>query len=308
MLTFSHIFLASKQNPTKKKSSMARSEWKKTHSSEWWVWWMGSSEWWVRRRGAIGVVWVASSAIWCEWVRERWRDDLAGGATISLLSLLSFSVSLFTRCPEMARWSRWSVTGFDEGGFERLERCDCLAPMRSGCIIAPTRRSSCSLSLSLLFSKAGNHLKWKWKQKSFSTVLAIFYSQPGNAFQFDPIWSNNQTPTFPENHFQNQFEAKTNGALITFTSKCENKVHSLFPQNNNDECRRNWSTKLLISEFNVHRTIFSAVQRWFNLSNPYMNQHSVSDFSKVQTWTCSLGTEEKNHFRQRRNWCWQNDV
>ena len=31
------------------------------------------------------------------------------------------------------------------------------------------------------------------------------------------------------------------------------------------------------------------------LSNLYVNQHSVSDFSKVQTWTCSLGTEEKTN-------------
>ena len=172
MLTFSHIFLASKQNPTKKKSSMARSEWKKTQSSEWWVWWMGLLEWWVRRRGAIGVVRVGSSAIWCEWVRERWRDDLAGGATISLLSLLSFSVSLFARCPEMARLSRWSVTGFEEGGFERSERCDRLAPMRSGCILAPTRRSSCSLSLSLFYFPRPE----------------IIWSENENRNHFPPFW------------------------------------------------------------------------------------------------------------------------
>ena len=83
---------------------------------------------------------------------------------------------------------------------------------------------SLSLSLSLLFSKAGNHLEWKWKRKSFSNVLAIFYSQPGNAFQFDPIWSNNQTPTFPENHFRNQFETKTNGALSSQNKNIKKKV------------------------------------------------------------------------------------
>ena len=166
------------------------------------------------RSGAIGAVRVGSSSIWCEWVRERWRDNLARGATISLLSLLSLSISLFTRGSEMARRSRWSVTRFDKGGFEQSEWCDRLAPMQSDCILAPTRRPSCSLSLSLSLSLSSifqgrNHLKWKWKRKSFSTVLAIFYGQPGNAFQFDPIWSNNQTPTFLENHFRNQFEAKT---------------------------------------------------------------------------------------------------
>ena len=43
--------------------------------------------------------------------------------------LSTLFVSLFARGSEMARRSRWSVTGFDKGGFERSERCDCLAPM-----------------------------------------------------------------------------------------------------------------------------------------------------------------------------------
>ena len=34
-----------------------------------------------------------------------------------------------------------------------------------------------SPSLSLLFSKAGSHLKWKWKHKWFSVVLALKFSQ-----------------------------------------------------------------------------------------------------------------------------------
>ena len=36
---------------------------------------------------------------------------------------------------------------------------------------------SLSLSLSLLFSKAGSHLKWKWKRKWFSVVLALIFGQ-----------------------------------------------------------------------------------------------------------------------------------
>ena len=36
---------------------------------------------------------------------------------------------------------------------------------------------SLSLSLSLLFSKAGSHLKWKWKRKWFSVVLALKFGQ-----------------------------------------------------------------------------------------------------------------------------------
>ena len=66
----------------------------------------GGFDEWVRRSGGfVGAVRVGSSAIWCEWVQERWQDDLAGGATISLLSLLSLSVSLFAHGPEMARRS-----------------------------------------------------------------------------------------------------------------------------------------------------------------------------------------------------------
>ena len=142
----------------------------------------------VRLAGAIGVAWLAvrGATISGSWVRIVTRrcnrrgasgfiGDLvrAGSRTMVRRSrqwcddLSTLSISLFTRGLEMARRSRWSVTGFDEGGFERSERCDRLASMRS----------SCSFSLSLLFSKAGNHLKWKWKRKSFSVVLALIFDQ-----------------------------------------------------------------------------------------------------------------------------------
>ena len=179
MLTFSHIFSASKQNPTKKNHQWRDlSERKPIRRS-------GGFDKWVRRSGgfvgmvrygAIDAVWVGSSVIWCESVRERWWDDLVSGVTISLLSLLSLSVSLFARGPEMASWSRWSVIGFDEGGFERSERCDCLAPMRSGCILAPTRRSSWSFSLSLSLS-----LFYFPRPK-------IIWSENENGNHFPPFW------------------------------------------------------------------------------------------------------------------------
>ena len=78
-----------------------------------------STIWCDRRTGAI-VDLVRSS----DWCHRR------SGAIVDLLSL---SVSLFACGPEMARRSRWSVTGFDEGGFEWSERCNRLAPMRSSC-------------------------------------------------------------------------------------------------------------------------------------------------------------------------------
>ena len=61
------------------------------------------------------------------------------------------------------------MTRFDEGGFEWSERCDCLASMSAIFLLF--------FSLSLLFSKAGNHLKWKWKRKWFFVVLALIFGQ-----------------------------------------------------------------------------------------------------------------------------------
>ena len=110
----------------------------------------------------------------CEWVHR----GLLVRVGLRCDDLSTLSVSLFARGPEMARRSRWSVIGFDEGGFERSEWCDRLAPMRSSCSdVGDLLALSLSLSLSLLFSKAGNHLKWKWKRKWFSVVLALIFGQ-----------------------------------------------------------------------------------------------------------------------------------
>ena len=85
-----HIFSASKQNPTKKNSSMARSEWKKTHSSEWWVRWHGAI--WCDRRGASGfvvnLVWMGS--------RTMARQSRRGCDDLSTLSSFSLCLSLYT--------------------------------------------------------------------------------------------------------------------------------------------------------------------------------------------------------------------
>ena len=122
--------------------------------------------------------------------------------------LSTLSISFFARGPKMARRSRWSVTGFDEDGFEWSERCDLLALMRSSCFDVGDLLAL-SLSLSLLFSKAGNHLKWKWKRKSFSVVLALIFGQLEMLFsltytQFsrksfpESVWSQNkQSLSFP---------------------------------------------------------------------------------------------------------------
>ena len=166
--------------------------------------------------GFVGAV----QSVRCEWVRRQ--SGVSGfendGETISLLSLLSLYVSLFARGPEMARWSRWSRTRFDEGGFERSERCNRLTPMRTSC---SDIGDLLTLSLSLLFSKAGNHLKWKWKQKSFSTVLAIFYSHPKMLFSLTKFEVTTKHPLFQ----------KIISGISLKSKQTESKIHHNFTQN-----------------------------------------------------------------------------
>ena len=160
------------------------------------------------RRGASGFAGnlVRASSRTMERRSRRWCNNLS-----------TLSVSLFVRGLEMARWSRWSVTRFDEGGFERSERCDRLALMRSSCsdaiFLLWRRQSSCSFSLSLSSIFQGRKsFEVKMKTEIIFRCFGSNFRWIGNAFQFDQIWSNNQTPNFPENHFRNQFKVKTNRA------------------------------------------------------------------------------------------------
>ena len=101
-----------------------------------------------RRLGSIGggegeIVrrrrdWVALESDWC---------DRRSGAIVGLVRSSLFFLSLSLSCDRR--------TGATSAIFSL----------------------SLSLSLSLLFSKVGSHLKWKWKRKSFSIVLAIFFGQ-----------------------------------------------------------------------------------------------------------------------------------
>ena len=71
-----------------------------------------------------------------------------------------------------------------------------------------------SPSLSTSFSLCASP-EMVWSENNNVTLLPLFYSQHWKYFQFDPIFSNNQTPTFTEKHFRKWFEAKTNAALIS---------------------------------------------------------------------------------------------
>ena len=55
---------------------------------------------------------------------------------------------------------------------------------------------SLSLSLSLLFSKVGSHLKWKWKRKWFSVVLALKFGQLEMLFSLTEFEVTTKHPIF----------------------------------------------------------------------------------------------------------------
>ena len=134
--------------------------------------------------GAIGAVQVGSPAIWCERVQERWRDDLAGGATISLPSLsLSSHVVRKWRDDLDDRWLGSTRVGLnDRSGAIVLLRC---------------RWSSCSFSLSLSLSLFYfPRPKIIWKRKSFSIVLAIIFGQLEMLFSLTKFKVTTKHPIF----------------------------------------------------------------------------------------------------------------
>ena len=171
-----HIFSTSKQNPTKKKSSMARSEWKKTHSSEWWVWRMGSSKWWVRRRGAIWCDQRGASGFVGNLVRvgsrlmarrsHRWCDNLS-------------TLSSFSLCLSLCAWSENGETISMIGDWVRQGWVWTIGAMRSSCSDAIWLYSCSDKAIFLL-----------------SLSLSLFYfprpeivwSENENGNHFPPFW------------------------------------------------------------------------------------------------------------------------
>ena len=93
-------------------------------------------------------------------------------------------------------WSAWSAL-----------RAIGAVPMMSWSLL------SFSLSLSLSLSSIFQGRKSFEVKMETEMIFCCFSSQIrsiGNAFQFDRIWSNNQTPHFSKNHFWNQFEVNSN--------------------------------------------------------------------------------------------------
>ena len=161
---------------------------------------VGSRCEWVRRGssmrvGSSGFVGVSGFVKLhrCEWVR---------GATIYLLSLsLSSRVVQKWRDDLDDRWLGLTRVGLND---------------RSGAIVLLQRqRSSCSFSLSLSSIFQGRKsFEVKMKTEMIFHCFGSHFQSTGNTFQLDQIWSNNQTPNFPENHFRNQFGVNSNAALV----------------------------------------------------------------------------------------------
>ena len=144
-----------------------------------------------------------------EWVR---RCDLSLSLSLSLclrvwvLPSLALSLSL-----GIARRTS-SVLGFLGSSelldvdWSRLRRC-----WGAGVISLP-----CCLSLSSIFL-GRKWFKVKMRTEIIFRPLSLILRSNWKHFQFDRIFSNSQTSTFPEKHFWNQFEAKTNGTLLANT-------------------------------------------------------------------------------------------
>ena len=101
----------------------------------------------------------------------------------------------FTRCVDRDRDRR------------RLARCR----WSRGASAIAISSFSLPLSLSSIF-QGRKSFEVKIETKMIFLRFGSEIWSTGNAFQFDRIWSNNQTPYFPENHFRNQFEVNSNTA------------------------------------------------------------------------------------------------
>ena len=171
-------------------------------------WWMGLT---ISGFATIGDEWVwRFLGSWSkEWVRRR---DLSLSLSLSLTVFVRLSPSFFcflSLSLGIAQWTS-SVLGFL--GSSKLLDVDRSRLHR--CWGASAISCPCCLSLSLLFSWDGSDLKWKWERKLFSAPLSLILRSNWKHFQFDRIFSNSQTSTFLKKHFWNQFETKTNGALV----------------------------------------------------------------------------------------------
>ena len=174
----------------------------------------GLEIWIVTIRGSLGRYMSLSS--WILRVGTRWRNSNS--------AVVVFGGFRFKREREI-EWIRLrnGKGKLIVGGEDRLREGEdrlCLAWGRWWSSVWVSLESTCCCEecvwekLKESNVRNVNGLKWKWKRKIFYALGPLFYGQHWKYFQFDPIFSNNQTHTFTEKHFRNWFEAKKNGPLV----------------------------------------------------------------------------------------------
>ena len=136
------------------------------------------------------------------------------GSTVQSLSL-SLSLCVCALSPSFSRSLSLSLgiarrTSYVLGFLGSSELLDVDRSRLRGCWGAGAISLPYCLSLSSIFLGR----KWfevKMRMKIIFRPLSLILRSNWKHFQFDRIFSNSQTSTFPEKHFRNQFEAKTNG-------------------------------------------------------------------------------------------------
>ena len=118
-----------------------------------------------------------------------------------------FARSRLVRRRDRDRRSRCFARSVDrDRSFARSARCwwcrrtisasSALDDLYSLFFLSPSLSFSRSLSLSLLFSKAENYLKWKWKRKWFPVVLALIFCQLKMLFSLTEFEVTTKHPIF----------------------------------------------------------------------------------------------------------------
>ena len=178
--------------------------------------------------------WVRGATRWCEWVHLcEWLRGVSGfvGASGFVVRVGSsgfvgvsgfamrvgssgfvgasgFAVrwSLYFLCLSLCAWSGNGKMISMIGDWVRRGWVWTIGAVRSSCsdviFLLRRRRSSCFFSLSSIF-QGRKSFGVKMKTEMIFHCFGSNFQSTGNVFQFNQIWSNNQTPNFPKNHFWN---------------------------------------------------------------------------------------------------------
>ena len=107
----------------------------------------------------------------------------------------------------------WSRSARCRWCWQMISASSALDDLYSLFFLSPSLSLSLALSLSLSLSfifEGQKSFEVKMETEMIFHCFGSYFRSTRNAFQFNRIWSNNQTPHFPENHFRNQFEVNSN--------------------------------------------------------------------------------------------------